>query len=286
VFALIIMVDWSAAASPGPSRPRADRCWIAWAAGDAVSEPEYFRTRADCMARIIALLRRHDGPACVGFDFPFGYPAGSGLGGGRDAARRIARHLTSDDADQNNRFAVAARLNAELSGGPGPFWGCPAAATSAHLSMTKPAFPVAGISEWRIAERFLKETHRRHSISSVWKLYTTGSVGSQALTGLRELALLAATDDLAPRIRFWPFETAWEKALDGIILTEIWPSLYDHTAYDHPIRDARQVLAARDSLLAEMAAGRAPQAFAAPSWLDATAEALCRTEEGWILGVR
>src|SRR5690606_18659106 len=160
----------------------------------------------------------------------------------------------------------------------------PATACSDYLTVTKPAFPVTGISEWRIAEKFLKETHRRHSISSVWKLYTTGSVGSQALTGLRELARLAATDDLAPRLRFWPFETASDLLRVGILCPERWRSLYDDAAYDHPIRDARQVLAARDWLRAELAAGRAQLAFAAPSWLSEAAEVLCRTEEGWILG--
>src|SRR5690606_5365381 len=117
LFDLVIMVDWSAAASPGPVRPAPDRCWLAFAVKGEVSSPEYFRTRAACMARIADLLRAVDGPVCVGFDFPFGYPAGSGLGGRRNAARRIAQHLRSDATDQNNRFEVAARFNRDLSGG-------------------------------------------------------------------------------------------------------------------------------------------------------------------------
>lgn len=238
------------------------------------------------MARILNLLRKYDGSACVGFDFPFGYPSGCGLGGGRQAALRIARHLTSDERDKNNRFEVAARFNRALSDRSGPFWGCPAAASSDDLAMTKPPFPFPDFGEWRIAETYLKEKERRHSLSSVWKLYTTGSVGSQALTGLRELALLATEADIAPRVRFWPFETDWEKHLDGIILTEIWPTLRDETEYDHPIKDARQVLASRDWLLGEMAQGTVRAAFAAPLWLDSIREKICREEEGWILGVR
>ena len=286
MFDLVIMVDWSAASSPGPAKPSPDRCWVAWAAGDERAAPEYFRTRRDCMARIRDLLRRHGGTACVGFDFPFGYPTGSGLGGGRQAATRIARHLTSDERDWNNRFEVASRFNREISDRTGPFWGCPANASSDYLSTKRTGFPFPDFSEWRIAEQYLKEKERRHSLSSVWKLYTTGSVGSQALTGLRELALLTTEADIAPRLRFWPFETEWDRRLDGIILTEIWPTLHDATPYDHPIKDARQVLASRDWLLGEMAKGTARSAFAAPDWLDPAQEKICREEEGWILGVR
>lgn len=286
MFDLVIMVDWSAASAPGRVTPSPDRCWIAWADGAACSEAEYFRTRAACMARIHGLLRACKGAACVGFDFPFGYPAGCGLGGGRIAASRIAAELTSDDRDRNNRFDVAANLNKIISGSVGPFWGCPATSESTYLTAKKPPFAFDKFTEWRIIEKFLKETKKQHSISSVWKLYTTGSVGSQALTGLRELSNLARQPGIAHRVKFWPFETQWEKDLDGIVLTEIWPSLRHEAAYDHPIKDARQVLACRDWLLDKMRSGLVESALSAPAWLTSEEEQKCRLEEGWILGVR
>ena len=107
MFDLVIMVDWSAAASPGPAKPSPDRCWLAWSACGFHSEAEYFRTRNGCMKRVYDLVSSHNGSACVGFDFPFGYPAGSGLGGGRAAAKRIAQTLQSDTQDRNNRFDVS-----------------------------------------------------------------------------------------------------------------------------------------------------------------------------------
>jgi molybdopterin molybdotransferase len=238
------------------------------------------------MARISELLAKYGGTACIGFDFPFGYPAGSGLGGGRTAAANIALYLTSDELDKNNRFDVASRLNKEISGKVGPFWGCPSTAETVHLTAKKPAFSFEDFTEWREVEWFLREEKKEHSISSVWKLYTTGSVGSQSLTGLKELNDLACQPDLAHRVKFWPFETHWEKDLDGIILTEIWPSLNSHASYDHPIKDARQVLACRDWLVERIAAGNAREAFSAPKWLSPAKERKCRIEEGWILGVR
>jgi len=286
MFDLIIMVDWSAASAPGPVRPSQDRCWIAWATNYSRSEPEYFRTRAACMARIHELLVSHSGTACVGFDFPFGYPAGSGLGGGRTAAAHIALDLTSDEFDKNNRFEVAAKLNAEISDGAGPFWGCPAKSETNYLTAKKPAFTHDEFTEWRIVEKFLRDKKKKHSISTVWKLYTTGSVGSQTLTGLKELINLARQTDIAHRVKFWPFETNWEADLNGIILTEIWPSLNGHASYNHPIKDARQVLACRDWLVEKIEAGEGANAFSTPDWLTPMDEKKCRLEEGWILGVR
>ena len=286
MFDLVIIVDWSAAAAPGPARPSPDRCWIAWAEGNVLSDAEYFRTRAACMARIHELLTNHDGRICIGFDFPFGYPAGSGLGGGRAAAARIALDLTSDETDKNNRFDVAARLNEEISGRMGPFWGCPAAAETACLTAKKPMFTHDEFMEWRIVEKYLRTVKKEHSISTVWKLYTSGSVGSQSLTGLKELNDLARKPDIAHRIKFWPFETNWDADLNGIILTEIWPSLNNQASYDHPIKDARQVLACRDWLLEQIAAGKVREAFSKPDWLLQSDENKCRVEEGWILGVR
>lgn len=285
MFDLVIMVDWSAAASPGPVKETKDRCWLAWATQMSQSDAEYFRTRHSCMTRIKNLLEQHPGNAMVGFDFPFGYPAKCGMGGGRNAAHKIASVLISDEHDGNNRFEVAAQLNAHLSGFPGPFWGCPARFQCDDLTQKKPPFKHHNFQEWRIVEKYLREERKMHSISEVWKLYTTGSVGSQTLTGLKELHNLSKDSVFKDRIKFWPYETEWAKDLNGIILTEIWPSLNNLDPYNHSIKDARQVLACRDWFKQHMTQRTARQLFGPPDWLSSTDRDKCRDEEGWILGV-
>ena len=67
----------------------------------------------------------------VGFDFPFGYPAGFaarlGLEGPpwRAVWDEIARLIEDDEGNRNNRFEVGAEFNRRVSGGRFPFWGCP-----------------------------------------------------------------------------------------------------------------------------------------------------------------
>jgi molybdopterin molybdotransferase len=59
------------------------------------------------------------------------------------------------------------------------------------------------VPEFRAVERLVRRT-RRLAIQSAWKLYTTGSVGSQTLLGLPAVhRLLGALGD---RARLWPFE--------------------------------------------------------------------------------
>ena len=110
-FDMIVMVDWSAAASRGPARPIPDRCWVAWTRADDTLPPQarYFRTRP-AEGAIADLLAVERGNVLVGFDFPFGYPAGSGLGGGRSLAAHVAALIDDRPDGANDHFAVAARL--------------------------------------------------------------------------------------------------------------------------------------------------------------------------------
>lgn len=282
-FDLIAMVDWSAASTPGPARPSPDRCWIATVRpGDAAPRADYFRTRYEAVERLETLLHAASGNVLVGFDFPFGYPAGSGLGGGRTLAARLAG-LVEDAADgANNRFAVAARLNAELNDGrPGPFWGCPPAAEAPTLTAKKSGRRGGPFADSRQADARLAG----RGIQSCWKLYTRGSVGGQMLLGLPAVHRLLTRPGFGARCRLWPFETGWDGRLDGIVIAEIWPSLFAHGRVDHPIRDARQVIAACAWLRAADAAGRLRPVFARPADLDEDAAARCLAEEGWILGL-
>jgi hypothetical protein len=88
---------------------------------------------------------------------------------------------------------------------------------------------------------------------------------------------------LAERSRFWPFETRWDADLTGIIHAEIWPSLSDHAAHPHPIKDARQVAATRNWALDLDAAGRLRPCFAQPVGMTLADAKACLSEEGWIL---
>ena len=94
--------------------------------------PEYARTRYEAVERLAILVagtldegRR----VLVGFDFPFGYPAGvAGRLTGRASGLELWRWLTHriEDAkdNANNRYEVAAKINRRYPG-TGPFWGRP-----------------------------------------------------------------------------------------------------------------------------------------------------------------
>jgi len=257
---VVVAVDWSAASQPKPTAPSPDACWLAWASHDEPSgrrpPPEYFRTRAACEARLRDLLTAHTGPALAGFDFPLGYPlARDGspvLPVGRDLCRFLAERITDDDANRNNRFEVAAELNRALAArfgeSHGPFWGCPANRSYAGDALLPTKRVMAAVPEYRAVERHVRET-RRLAIQSAWKLYTTGSVGGQALLGLP--AVYRLLDALGDRGVLWPFETGpgASRRPDAVVIAEIWPSLFDADRVDHPIKDARQVIATRDALL-------------------------------------
>ena len=105
------------------------------------------------------------------------------------------------------------------------------------------------------------------------------------LVGLPAIHRLLTRSGLGTRCRVWPFETGWDASLDGIVLAEIWPSLFDFRAVDHPIKDARQVIATCVWALRAQAEGSLHPAFARPGDLDPVDAARCVEEEGWIVGV-
>ncbi len=235
------------------------------------------------MERITDLVQACQGNALLAFDFPMGYPAGSGLGGGRTAGHTLADKLIRNPDDSNNRFDVAGLLNEQLSPLPGPFWGHPASVSYKSLTRTKPPFDHSGFREWRLVEAELKS--RGHRIMNVWQLLGQGSVGSQTVTGLAELYSFAGNPLVKDRVRFWPFETSWEKNLNGIILAELWPSLGHYEQINHPIKDARQVIASRNWLSRSQRGGGIKNLFSAPDCLTEEEQKMCEAEEGWILGV-
>ena len=280
------MADWSAASTRGPAKPARDRCWVAWGrAGEPRPAPRYFRTRPEAEGFIFGLLVGEPGAALVGFDFAFGYPADAGLPSGRALCAKLDGLIRDEPNGANNRFEVAGILNHEIQaafggGFEGPFWGHPAGRAYPHLSATRPRPFPPRISDGRLVERRLAA--RR--IQSPWKLYTRASVGSQTLVGLPAVHRLLTDPALGSRARLWPFETAWDAAVDddSIVIAELWPSLVDCRDQPYPIKDQCQVAAVRDWTLDDMAALGA--ALARPSDLTDEEDRTCRHREGWIVG--
>ncbi|NJM83933.1 MAG: molybdopterin guanine dinucleotide synthesis [Tabrizicola sp.] len=201
-------------------------------------------------------------PTLVGFDFPMGYPAGFAARlTGSSLARAVRIWLSEQIRDApdnaNNRFAVAAGINRRF-GGPGPFWGCPAAQATADLPARKTVdYPGLGLAERRNVERLVPRAQ------PVWKLYTTGSVGSQSLMGLPVVERLG--------LPVWPFDPIAE-----VTVAEVYPSLLaGEVTAAGGIKDATQVRLLARALWRLSQADRLRPLLAVP---DAA------REEGWILG--
>lgn len=273
MFDTVVVVDWSAAAVPSPARPSADAIWIG-VAGLQGEHSSYHRTRSQAEAALTALLDA-EAAACrrvlAGFDFPLGYPQGFAARlTGTDSAAAVrtwlAQHLVDAPDNANNRFDLADRINARL-GGPGPFWGRPRGQALAHLPETRTVDYVAiGLAERRRVESAVPRAQ------PVWKLYTTGSVGGQALTGLPMIARLA----VRPGCAVWPFD----RPTGDLVLAEVYPSLLAKAvqAEGGAIKDQVQVrLLARALFRLAQTGGLAALLDDIPDWPG-------RQEEGWILG--
>ncbi|MEM6728649.1 MAG: molybdopterin molybdenumtransferase MoeA, partial [Pseudomonadota bacterium] len=272
-FETVLMVDWSGGKA-GPEKPKKDAIWMCEATAGASQEPAYVRdrVRAEALLAERIELALHEGERLmIGFDFPFGYPAGfaEALTGAADPlalwddfAERFA-----PSADGGERWEKAAEMNASLPG-DGPFWNCPPSVKLPHLSQfkpTRPAFP-----EWRAAEEDVA-ARLKNRASSCWKLFTPGSVGSQALLGISVLARLRQR--FAGHVAAWPFEPL----TPPIAFVEIWPSLIardvDAGQRAGEIKDAAQV-----RILAEAVSRLAPGELSEMLDVDAP-------EEGWIFGL-
>ena len=82
-------------------------------------------------------------------------------------------------------------------------------------------------------------------VHSTWKLFTAGSVGSQALLGIPHLARLVNDPSLRDKTSVWPFETGFKlphRSQAMIVHAEIWPGMFDVDLTRHETKDAAQVL--------------------------------------------
>lgn len=267
-FDRILVVDWSANSTP---KRGADSIWIG-AAGAQAGPPRNFATRAETITYLRDQMRAAlaaDHRMLVSFDIGFGFPKGFAQHlTGRPEALAVwdwlAARIEDDAKNSNNRFDVAAEINRQFPG-TGPFWGRPD-----HLNL--PDLPAKGkergghgLAELRATEALCAGAH------PMWKLYTTGSVGSQSLLGQAHLARLRA--EFGDMLAVWPMQDH----AAPLVLTETYLSLIDSAvreAQGYACKDAAQV-----DLLARSFHGVSLAAMMQP---EASREIL--REEGWILG--
>jgi precorrin-8X/cobalt-precorrin-8 methylmutase len=286
LFDSYMVVDWSANGTPKTGK---DSIWIAHLHPGQAVTLDNPPTRHAAMTRIAAMMEeegRKGRRLLAGFDFAFGYPAGLARAMGPDADWRsiwahLHDHLIDTPDNANNRFDLAASLNARFPG-DGPFWGNGLARDIPGLPRRKPQ----GWGAHLPANRRLADT-LAPGAQEVWKLSGAGSVGGQSLTGQ------AALEGLRRRmpVTVWPFE-----ALDASrapvlgpvlgpvlapVLAEVFPSLIPLDATLHPVRDAAQVMGLAQALATWDAAGRLAALLDSPRRMpDAV-----RRFEAMILGV-
>lgn len=293
LFDAYVMVDWSAASVPRRGR---DSIWIA----ERVRKRHGVRrtalvnppTRQEATTLLLSRLTRlADGGrrVLVGFDFPFGYPAGTAarLGASADGLpwrqiwRTLAEGIEDDGANRNNRFDLAERLNERLSGEAFPFWGAAREEHRRYLRRRgrRPHGP-NDLPERRICERYVRRAQ------PVWKLAGIGAVGGQALTGIPRVHELRQHAALSRISKVWPFETGLRHdARPQILFAEAYPSLIAASRIDALPKDARQVDAVTRWLARVDSAGALASLFAGPDALTLDQCGAVMAEEAWILGV-
>lgn len=299
LFDAYVMVDWSAASVPRRGR---DSIWIAERRRSRRGERRTALVNPPTRQEATALLRARlarlvagGQRVLVGFDFPFGYPAGTatrlcataasrgadGIPAWRRLWREISAGLEDDGANRNNRFELAARLNERLSGEAFPFWGNAREDDHPFLRRRgrRPHGP-ADPAERRICERFVRRTQ------PVWKLAGIGAVGSQALTGIPRVRALRRHAALSGVSRIWPFETGLRHdPAAQVLFAEIYPSLVAPTRLANRPKDAGQVDAVTRWLARADSDGALAGFFAGPARLRPAERRAVATEEAWILGV-
>src|SRR5689334_9259024 len=115
-----VIVDWSAANQPKTGR---DSIWICHRGphGERCENPATRHAAALLLSDILTKLAARGERALLGFDFPFGYPAGFagrlGLAGQpwRAVWDELAGLIEDNANNRSNRFAVGALLNRRVS---------------------------------------------------------------------------------------------------------------------------------------------------------------------------
>jgi precorrin-8X/cobalt-precorrin-8 methylmutase len=286
MFDTVIMVDWSAASVPRLGR---DSIWLCRRdiAGEALLNAPTRHAARVLLAEWLAAAREQNHRVLLGFDFPFGYPAGFaarlGLSGlpWRSVWDEIASLVEDDENNRNNRFDVAEALNRRISGSGFPFWGCPAAPARTHLQgKHHRRHHSDGLAERRIVDLYIP------SAQPCWKLLGVGSVGGQALTGIPVARALRDDPRWCDQAQVWPFESGLNPPPEApIVMAEVYPSLWAVERGPEETKDAAQVRAVAGYLAARDRAGELAALFVGDPRLSSTQRDVVEREEAWTLGV-
>src|SRR5262249_33605160 len=223
----------------------------------------------------------------AGFDFPFGYPAGTAARLGlnctawRSLWTELVERITDDGGNANNRFDLAEDWNRRICGEAFPFWGHVREAQRAHLLRRGGGAHGPGdLPRGRLADARVPGAH------PVWQLAGNGSVGSQALLGIPRVWQIRHTPALEKIAAIWPFETGLADAAGKrVILAEAYPSLIRAKRLAHLPKDAGQGTAMVEAFARADAAGELAGWFTGDHALSAVERAAVETEEAWILGL-
>jgi len=290
-FDAYVIVDWSANQRPKCGKDSIWYCVLERTAGGYTWVIENPGTRVEASQRLAAHLvdlAARGRATFMGFDFAYGYPRGFaaalGLDGWRSTWDFLIAKIKNDDQNRNNRFAVAAQINEQVSGSSYPFWGCPAAATGPCLSPKRETKTIAALPMFRLTEQ------RQGNPQSVWKLCYPGAVGSQALVGIPVVAMLRNHPILEPISRVWPFETGFGLAprnerLWTILHAEVYPSLFSYIPELGEVTDRTQVRGLAHRFAIEDQLDTLNRLFRQPDGLTEPELRHVIQEEGWIVGM-
>jgi precorrin-8X/cobalt-precorrin-8 methylmutase len=286
MFDAYVMVDWSAATVPRTGR---DSIWICWheKGGERLENPPTRHAAKSILADWLAGAVQRGERVLIGFDFPFGYPAGFaqrlGLSGPpwRAVWDEIAGLVHDTEENGNNRFKIAAEFNRRVSNGCFPFWGCPPGFDTPFLGPKHHRAHESG----GLAERRLVDLHIP-SAQPCWKLLGAGSVGGQALTGIPVVRALRDDPRWMDRARIWPFETGLRSPEEGaVVIAEVYPSLWAVSPAAGETKDAAQVRSVAGFFATSDRAGELAKLFAGDPSLSREQRHRVETEEAWTLGV-
>ena len=291
MFDSFVIVDWSAASQPKTGR---DSIWICAVDRDGVERlvenPQTRHSAKNLLCELLSDAMARGERVLLGFDFPFGYPAGFAQRLGLNHAPpwravwdEIAARLKDAENNSNDRFTVAAEFNRRVSNRAFPFWGCPVRFTDDFLGPKHHNGHAAdGLAEKRLIDRWMV------GAQPCWKLAYTGSVGSQSLTGIPVVRALRDDPRWAQRARIWPFETGLAVPdAAQIVFAEVWPSWWrrDIRGDYGPPNDKAQVRTVARIFASADGTGALPMWFVGDPDLTAEQRRVVETEEAWTLGV-
>jgi precorrin-8X/cobalt-precorrin-8 methylmutase len=311
LFDAYVMVDWSGGNSRRAGKQ--DCIWIAHgptsaASPTTVSPPS--RTEAERIIRsqFQLILGSNKGRVLLCADFGYGYPAGfasvleRAVPDGLPPWRIVWQYLTKNVQDdlgtkpgrkpthRSNRYEVASAINRAILStvSAGPFWCHFKSGTYVSIPQKRPPQPFV-CADGKIAS--LRITDMKAKSDTPFRLFGTGNVGSQVLTGIPRLESIRFDPQFACCSAVWPFETGWAPAKGSwlgadlrVLHAEIYPSV--RAPLSDNIKDRGQVRAmwhwARDL----DAKNLLTREFAIPTGIarGSRDDVVIRNEEGWILG--